>query len=123
MQWMGHGIFYQNKQASVKNCLHTSVFDGFFGDQKVSSQDKHGYLSKFRKDTPGSSGSFQRVPRTLGTLNFIHYATVKQLRKKNGGLDVPFRISQALDFPNGVVEKVSDLPKRAFRGHFEKAVE
>lgn len=77
-------FFYQNKQASVKNCLHTSVFDGFFGDQKVSSQDKHGYLSKFRKDTPGSSGSFQRVPRTLGTLNFIHYATVKQLRKKMG---------------------------------------
>ena len=36
---------------------------------------------------------------------------------------MPFNILYALDFHNGILEKVSDLPRKAFLGLVEKAVE
>lgn len=55
-------------------------------------------------------------------MDFTHYAVVKQLRK-NGSRDVPFKVLEALVFHNGVLEKASDLPRKAFLGQVEKAVE
>lgn len=80
------------------------------------------YLSEFRKEVLESSGLFWHVPCALGTMDLTHYAVVKQLRK-NGSGDMPFKILYALDFHNGILEKVSDLPRKAFLCHVEKAVE